>query len=89
MPAAARKKPGPTKTNFAPVTAEVMRIPLDFPQLRNWWIFFAGSVALLGLYVLSMVVLFWFGVGVWGVNIPGNWAMAIAMYIWWLGIGHA
>jgi Ni/Fe-hydrogenase subunit HybB-like protein len=84
-----RKKPGPTKTNFAPVTAEVMRIPLDFPQRRNWWIFFVCSSALLGLYILSMVVLFWFGVGVWGVNIPVNWAMAIAMYIWWLGIGHA
>ena len=89
MPAASRRKPAPTKTDFAPVTAQVTRIPLDFPQRRNWWIFFLCASALLGLYLLSATVLFWNGVGVWGENIPVNWALDIAMYIWWLGIGHA
>jgi molybdopterin-containing oxidoreductase family membrane subunit len=87
--AAARRKPGPTQTDFAPVTQEVTRIPLDFPQRRSWWILFLAACALLLLYVISAVVLFWNGVGVWGVNIPVNWAMAIVNYIWWLGIGHA
>ena len=90
MPAASvRKKPAPTKTDFAPVTAQVTRIPLDFPQRRNWWIFFLCSAALLSLYGLSATVLFWRGVGVWGENIPVNWAFDIINYIWWLGIGHA
>ena len=29
------------------------------------------------------------GVGIWGLNIPVNWAFAIHNYVWWLGIGHA
>ena len=36
-----------------------------------------------------MTVLFTRGVGVWGLNIPVNWAFAIHNYVWWLGIGHA
>ena len=34
-------------------------------------------------------MLFAEGVGVWGLNIPVNWAFAIHNYVWWLGIGHA
>jgi molybdopterin-containing oxidoreductase family membrane subunit len=33
--------------------------------------------------------LFTRGVGIWGLNIPVNWAFAIHNYVWWLGIGHA
>lgn len=31
----------------------------------------------------------WRGVGVWGLNIPVAWGLAISNYIWFLGIGHA
>ena len=41
------------------------------------------------LFVISAAVLFTRGVGVWGLNIPVNWAFAIHNYVWWLGIGHA
>ena len=34
-------------------------------------------------------MLFTTGVGIWGLNIPVNWAFAIHNYVWWLGIGHA
>jgi Ni/Fe-hydrogenase subunit HybB-like protein len=29
------------------------------------------------------------GVGIWGINIPVGWGMAIVNFVWWIGIGHA
>jgi molybdopterin-containing oxidoreductase family membrane subunit len=74
---------------YARITEQITRIPLDFPQRRNWWLLFAASSSLLGLYIVAAGVLFWNGVGVWGIDIPVNWGLAISNYIWWLGIGHA
>ena len=87
LPAA--KKPEPATDPYAAITDEIADIPLDFPHRRNWWLLFGASLCLLALYVVSATVLFWRGVGVWGVNIPVNWGLAISNYIWWLGIGHA
>jgi molybdopterin-containing oxidoreductase family membrane subunit len=68
---------------------KVTRLPLDYPALRAWWVCFGVSLALLLLFFISAGVLLTFGVGVWGNNIPVNWSLAIANYIWFLGIGHA
>jgi molybdopterin-containing oxidoreductase family membrane subunit len=62
---------------------------MRYPENRNWWIGFALSVFLLLTFVVALTVLFWLGVGVWGINIPVNWGLAISNYVWWLGIGHA
>jgi molybdopterin-containing oxidoreductase family membrane subunit len=29
------------------------------------------------------------GIGIWGVNIPVGWGLAIVNFVWWIGIGHA
>jgi len=70
-------------------TDKVARIPLAYPHPIGWWICFAFAGSLLGLFVVSASVLFQSGIGVWGNNIPVNWGLAIANYIWFLGIGHA
>jgi molybdopterin-containing oxidoreductase family membrane subunit len=41
------------------------------------------------LFFVAATVLFARGVGIWGLDIPVNWAFAIHNYVWWLGIGHA
>ncbi|WP_206340824.1 hypothetical protein [Marinicauda algicola] len=71
------------------VTREIGTIPLDFPARRRWWTAFAVASALLALYILSVVVLFAEGTGVWGINIPVGWGLAITNVVWWIGIGHA
>lgn len=71
------------------IDAKITRIPLRYPAPRGWWIAFAAASALFGLYLVAAGVLFWKGVGVWGIDIPVNWGLAITNYIWWLGIGHA
>ncbi len=71
------------------VTDQLARIPLHFPTRRRWLIALGLSSLLLLLFVVSVVALFDRGVGIWGINIPVNWAFAIHNYVWWLGIGHA
>jgi len=79
----------PRGRRYAEITGEITRVPLDFPQRRNWWILFSFSLLLLLVFVVSAGVLFTFGVGVWGNNIPVNWGIAISNYVFFLGIGHA
>src|SRR3954449_3790633 len=87
-PHAARPILPPGQT-YADVTDQLASIPLHFPSRRVWLIALCLSSALLGLLVVSATVLFATGVGIWGINIPVNWAFAILNYVWWLGIGHA
>lgn len=63
--------------------------PVWVPQSRWWWVAFgvtgAGTLMLLALIVATM----WYGIGLWGNNIPVAWAFAIINFVWWIGIGHA
>ena len=79
----------PPQQSYADVTDQLAGIPLHFPTRRSWLIALFGSSLLLGLLFVSAIVLFGEGVGIWGLNIPVNWAFAIHNYVWWLGIGHA
>jgi molybdopterin-containing oxidoreductase family membrane subunit len=74
---------------YAAVTDEIVGIPLRYPHPRAWLICFAFALLLLASFFISASVLLWYGVGVWGNNIPVNWGLAIVNYIWFLGIGHA
>jgi Ni/Fe-hydrogenase subunit HybB-like protein len=79
----------PTDQSLGDVTDQIARIPLHFPTRRRWLIALALSSLLLLLFFVAATVLFTRGVGVWGLDIPVNWAFAIHNYVWWLGIGHA
>jgi Ni/Fe-hydrogenase subunit HybB-like protein len=79
----------PPQQSLGDVTDQLARIPLDFPTRGRWLIALALSTLLLLLFLVSVTVVFTRGVGVWGLNIPVNWAFAIHNYVWWLGIGHA
>jgi molybdopterin-containing oxidoreductase family membrane subunit len=71
------------------ISVEVGRVPLRFPARVPWAIAMVLSLMLVGLFLVSITYLFARGVGVWGLNIPVNWAFAIHLYVWWLGLGHA
>jgi Ni/Fe-hydrogenase subunit HybB-like protein len=51
-----------------------------------WWIGFGVSLALLLTLVVAMAWLFINGIGVWGVDIPVAWGLAIAEYVWWIAL---
>src|SRR3954453_18911693 len=51
-----------------------------------WWIGFGVGVALLLVLLVAVSWLFVNGVGVWGVDIPVAWGLAIAEYVWWIAL---
>jgi Ni/Fe-hydrogenase subunit HybB-like protein len=79
----------PLTETYRDISREVARIPLHMPARVPWLIALILSLALLSLFLASITYLFARGVGIWGLNIPVNWAFAIHLYVWWLGLGHA
>jgi Ni/Fe-hydrogenase subunit HybB-like protein len=51
-----------------------------------WWIGFLFSLSLLLVLVVACAWLFLNGIGVWGVDIPVAWGLAIAEYVWWIAL---
>lgn len=51
-----------------------------------WWIGFATGFVLLLVLLVAVSWLFVNGIGVWGVNIPVAWGLAIAEYVWWIAL---
>ena len=56
---------------------------------RAWWIGFSVSLVLTGAFLLAIFLIFYRGIGIWGVNSTVVWGVAIADYVWWIGIGNA
>lgn len=75
--------------SYASVSAQIAMIPLHYPMRRRWLIGLAVSGALTLLLVIAIGYLFYAGVGIWGINTPVYWGLAIANYVWWIGLGNA
>ncbi len=75
--------------SYRAVGDQLSHIVLDFPFKRRWWIAFSVTGAMTLMMLGLIVHLFIYGVGVWGINIPVNWGLAITNVVWWIGIGHA
>ena len=67
----------PLSDTYREITRDVARIPLQMPARIPWLIALILSLALLALFLASITYLFARGVGIWGLNIPVNWAFAI------------
>ena len=76
------------KQDFHSITEAVAK-PMEWEPPLGWYIFFACSLALLSLLLVSVVWLVWEGTGVWGLNNPVGWGWAIVNFVFWVGIGHA
>ncbi|MCL6098698.1 MAG: polysulfide reductase NrfD, partial [Bacteroidetes bacterium] len=47
------------------------------------------SGSMLFLLVIGLGLTFYYGIGMWGNNIPVGWAFDITNFVFWVGIGHA
>jgi len=56
---------------------------------KIWWLGFGLSFLGLGVFVIAVAALLYWGVGIWGINRPVMWGFAITNFVWWIGIGHA
>ncbi|MCB2053356.1 MAG: polysulfide reductase NrfD [Geminicoccaceae bacterium] len=75
--------------SYAAADRKITRIPLHYPYPKRWWIAFAVTGFFVLVWLVSVVWLFWRGVGVWGIQMPVPWGFAISNYVWWIGMGHA
>lgn len=76
-------RPGVTLTSLS---AQIGDSVLRPRAPRWWWIGFLFSLALLLVLIVACVWLFVNGIGVWGVDIPVAWGLAIAEYVWWIAL---
>jgi Ni/Fe-hydrogenase subunit HybB-like protein len=79
---------GPGYT-YASVTQKISSIVLTRRTPIGWFVGLGISAMLVLLLLVSVSVLLYYGVGVWGINIPIAWGFAIVNFVWWIGIGHA
>jgi Ni/Fe-hydrogenase subunit HybB-like protein len=68
------------------MTEQVCAVPLGQKRYGWWWIALVPSAMLLGLMGLSVLWLFYSGVGIWGNDWPNVWGFPIFAYVWWIGI---
>ena len=54
-----------------------------------WYAAFGVALTLLGVLAFTIAFLVWNGPGVWGLNNPVFWGLAIVNFVFWVGIGHA
>jgi molybdopterin-containing oxidoreductase family membrane subunit len=79
-------EPGHT---FATITDKISAIVLT-KQTPLGWFMAVGLAGLLTAVLLYAVgFLMYQGVGIWGINMPVAWGLAIVNFVWWIGIGHA
>jgi Ni/Fe-hydrogenase subunit HybB-like protein len=79
-------RPGHT---YGSVTDQISGIVLSRPAGPRWLLGFGLSFLLVGLLAFAIVWLLMIGVGIWGINVPVAWGLAIVNFVWWIGIGHA
>jgi molybdopterin-containing oxidoreductase family membrane subunit len=72
---------------YGAVTAAIADPILARPAGRLWWIAFAISSLGVVATIAAIGVLFYRGIGVFGVNTTVVWGYAIASYVWWIAIG--
>jgi molybdopterin-containing oxidoreductase family membrane subunit len=56
---------------------------------KTWWLALLASLPFVLWLFGSIGWLFYRGIGVWGINSTVVWGVAIANYVWWIGIGNA
>ena len=63
--------------------------PIDAKPSKKFYIALAISGSMLSLLVIGLGLTFYYGIGMWGNNIPVGWAFDITNFVFWVGIGHA
>ncbi len=63
--------------------------PIDAKPTKKFFIALTISGSMLSLLLIGLGLTFYYGIGMWGNNIPVGWAFDITNFVFWVGIGHA
>jgi molybdopterin-containing oxidoreductase family membrane subunit len=75
--------------NFGTITDKISDIVQKEPVGFTWLATFAFAFMIVNILMISIAGLLYWGLGVWGINVPVSWGFAIVNFVWWIGIGHA
>ncbi len=73
---------------FASVTRQISEV-VENPPPKQWYTAFAVASAGLLMLLIAVSYLVWEGTGIWGIQSPVGWGLAIVNFVFWVGIGHA
>ncbi len=68
------------------MTDRICAIALRDRAFFWWWMALIPCAALTAVLVVSILWLFYEGVGIWGIDWPVMWGFAIINYVWWIAI---
>lgn len=71
------------------ISERISDLAIKRPAGRLWWVSFMISLALTGWLMTGIGALLIKGPGIWGIDIPVAWGLAITNYVWWIAIGMA
>jgi formate-dependent nitrite reductase membrane component NrfD len=69
-------------------TTDVAEAPLSPRYGPLWRIALAVSGVFVAVLAVTLAASAWWGVGIWGVNIPYVWGFDLINYAWWIGIAN-
>jgi Ni/Fe-hydrogenase subunit HybB-like protein len=76
--------------NYETITDGIGRLVLNQKvHQRNWLNVFAVGFLFVNVLMVTVGVLLYAGIGIWGNNQPAGWGFDIINFVWWIGIGHA
>jgi molybdopterin-containing oxidoreductase family membrane subunit len=75
--------------DYATITDKISGDVLERKTPKGVAITLAISFSLVIVLITGVSYLFYKGVGIWGINNPVGWGIAIVNLVWWIGIGHA
>jgi Ni/Fe-hydrogenase subunit HybB-like protein len=64
------------------------RLPLTPTFGWQWTVAFVIAVFFVLVFGVGLALPAWYGVGVWGINIPYVWGFDLVNYVWWIGIAN-
>ncbi len=74
---------------YEQITDRIASIVLTDKIQLGWLVALTIAMSMLGMMGVSLLGLFYWGVGVWGLNNRVDWGFDIINLVWWIGIGHA
>ena len=84
LPASSERWTLPEARSLEAVNSIVSAPLLERPNFswRIWWIAFAISLVTTLAFLIAIFLVFYRGIGIWGVNTTVVWGVAIADYVW-------
>lgn len=68
---------------------DVIAKPVETKPTKLWLMAITVSSTALLIGAVALGYTFYYGIGMWGNNIPVGWAFDITNFVFWIGIGHA